>query len=147
MLLNRRSLTAFGRQALVLAFSLGLLAAPGCIASNVVARPVVVRGAGDTTVAEATKAQLTDGSVVVFQSGVHVANGLVLGDGWRFQPTTADSMHVNQVPVDSVSSLVAFRTAYDPAKSAGMTVAAGISLALLLFFGLIVLCSTTRCMD
>jgi hypothetical protein len=134
------------RRALASAFALALLALPGCVASTIVARRVSLGGDSAGVVTDAAKAQLVDGSIVTFPTGFRVEERRILGAGWRYDATLRDSVRVSTINADSVAGIVAFRTAYDPAKSVGMT-AAG---AVIAFFGLLLAfvaaCAVTSCM-
>ena len=91
------------------------------------------------------KAQLRDGSIVVFPTGFRRENHQMVGNGWRFSPTLRDSVAVTAVAGDSIAGIVAFRTAFDPAQSVGMSVAAAVSLVIAGFFALLILCSSGAC--
>jgi hypothetical protein len=97
-------------------------------------------------IANPLKAQLTDGSIVVFSSGAHVVDHRLLGEGWQFTPTIRDSVQVASVPLDSVVGVVAFRTKVDPGQSVGQSVAAIVTGLFGLIVGFYALCVATRCM-
>src|SRR6266568_3935300 len=54
------------------------------------------------------KAHLTDGSTVVFLSGVTVDSQTVRGDGNRYSLTLRDSAAVTSIPLDSIVGMEAF---------------------------------------
>jgi hypothetical protein len=97
-------------------------------------------------VTQPAKAQLVDGSIVIFRQGFRVHDGQLRGAGWRYDPTLRDSVSVSVVPVDSVAGAVAFKTGYDPAKSLGMSAAAGVTLFFALGIAFVATCVATSCL-
>jgi hypothetical protein len=134
------------RPSLVLAAALVVLGASACVARGVVAGRVALGSDAPRAIQSAAKAQLIDGSLVTFPDGFRVDSGRVVGDGWRYGLTLHDSVRVTSIAVDSVAGMVAFRTAYDPAKSVGMTVAAAVTTFFALAIAAIVGCVATSCL-
>ncbi len=65
---------------------------------------------GDTVVVVTpVKAHLIDGSTVVFRHGVHVAGGVVSGEGMRYDLLLRDSAALSALSLDSVIGMEAFR--------------------------------------
>jgi len=122
------------------------LAVSGCVATTVAARDVNLRSDNDRVVTQPAKAQLLDGSIVIFRDGFRNEGGQLRGTGWRYDPTLRDSVKVSAVPVDSIAGVVAFQTGYDPAKSLGMTAAASVTLVLVLGIVYVAGCYATRCL-
>lgn len=134
------------RVALGLRWAAVALAVSGCVATTVAARDVNLGSDSDRVVTQPAKAQLLDGSIVIFRDGFRKEGGQLRGTGWRYDPTLRDSVAVSAIPVDSVAGVVAFRTGYDPAKSLGMTAAAGVTLAFVLGIAFIATCYATSCL-
>jgi hypothetical protein len=134
------------RRALAPVIALALFALPACVASTIVGRRFSLGSDSGRVVTDAAKAQLVDGSIVTFPNGFRIEQRRVVGAGWRYDATLRDSLQVSTIDADSVAGIVAFRTAYDPAKSVGMTAAAGV----IAFFGLLLAavaaCAVTSCM-
>jgi hypothetical protein len=118
----------------------------GCVATTVAARDVNLRSDSDRVVTQPAKAQLRDGSIVIFRDGFRNEVGQLRGTGWRYDPTLRDSVAVSAIPVDSVAGVVAFRTGYDPAQSLGMTAAASVSLVFVLGIAFVAACYATSCL-
>ena len=126
--------------------TLAILAVPACVATTVLARRVALTSDSDRVVTQPAKAQLVDGSIVIFRDGFHVEESHLVGNGWRYDPALRDSVSISSIPVDSVAGVVAFRTGYDPAKSLGMSVAAGVALVFGLAIAFFAGCAATRCL-
>jgi len=123
-----------------------VFATPACVASTVVAHPVALGTDSARVVTRAAKAQLVDGSIVTLPQGFRVDEGHLVGSGWRFAPTLRDSVPFSAISTDSITGVVTFRTAIDPAKSVGMSAAAGVTLAFLLGIAFVAACAATSCL-
>jgi hypothetical protein len=134
------------RRALASAVALALLALPACVASTIVGRRVSLGSDSGRVVTDAAKAQLVDGSIVTFPSGFRFEGRRVVGAGWRYDATLSDSARVSTIAADSVAGIFAYRTAYDPAKSVGMTAGAGVIAFFGLLLALVAGCAVTSCM-
>ena len=134
------------RMILRLGFAAVALAVYGCVATTVGARDVKLGSDSDRVVTQPAKAQLLDGSIVIFRDGFRNEGGQLRGAGWRYDPTLRDSVGVSAIPVESVAGVVAFRTGYDPAKSLGMTAAAGVTLFFVLGVAFFAGCAATSCL-
>jgi hypothetical protein len=129
---------------LLIVSGIALLTTGGCISTAIVVSRVGVDSA--RKLAYPSKAQLIDGSIVTFPDGARVDSGRVVGEGWRYGTTLHDSVRVISISADSVATLVAFRTAYDPAKSVGMTFAGAVATLLAGMAALFALCWATECL-
>src|SRR6266571_9558761 len=87
------------------------------------------------------KAHLTDGSTVVFLSGVTVDSQTVRGDGNRYSLTLRDSAAVTSIPLDSIVGMEAFEQSTAGLSSFVVSVlatgvlAVGVGLAAVAIFG------------
>lgn len=99
---------------------IALIASACLIAHSVEVEPVAKpERAGDSVVVTTpVKAHLVDGATVVFADGVRVVRDTVWGSGFRYDIALRDSADVEQLPLDSVVGLEAFRTTTDPSKTA-----------------------------
>jgi len=79
-------------------------------------------------VSSPVKAHLTDGSTVVFEQGITVANGQVTGDGRKYDLTLDTSVPVSSIALDDVAAMESYQTPVQTGKtvaaSAGITVGA-----------------------
>jgi hypothetical protein len=95
----------------------------------------------DTTTTEAitvrspVKAHLTDGSTIVFENGVGVADGEVTGDGLKYDVTLQTSIRVSSIPLEDVAAMERFETPF----KAGATAGANVATATIGGFGAVVL--------
>ena len=95
------------------------------------------------TVSSPVKAHLSDGSTVVFEDGITIANGRVTGDGRKYDLTLDTSVRVTSIALDDVAAMESYQTPVQTGKtvaaSAGATVGgaavvvAGVVLAKALF--------------
>lgn len=142
----RAAVVATYRRTAIAGLTLVILVLPACIATTVAARRITLGSDSGRVVTQPSKAQLVDGSIVLFREGFRVEGREVLGTGWRYDPTLRDSVSVSGLPMDSVAGVVAFGTSYDAAKSVGMSVAAGIGLLFALAIAFIAGCAATKCL-
>lgn len=112
------------------------IVAAGCIISRGVTVEQFSPGASDVAqVKSPVKAHLSDGTIVVFESGVVVARNQLLGTGRRLTPLLADLGRTDSIPLDSVLGMETFRTkvnagrtiAYSTLATVG-TLAGGVAL-------------------
>lgn len=82
------------------------------------------------TVSSPVKAHLIDGSTIVFEKGVTVADGMVMGDGRKYDLTLKDSVRVSSIPLDDIAAMESYQTPLQKAESVGAT-AFGTSAGLL----------------
>jgi hypothetical protein len=85
-------------------------------------------------VSSPVKVHLTDGSTVVFEKGIAVADGQVTGDGRKYDLTLDTSVRVSSIALDEVAAMESYQTPIQTgdtiAASAGAAVV-GVPLALL----------------
>ena len=86
----------------------------GCIATAIETKRLTIGGDSSFVVTSPAKAQLTDGSIVVFSHGSRVQAHRMIGEGWRFPPGVRDSEGVASVSADSIAAFITFRTTVDP---------------------------------
>jgi len=104
-------------------------------------RPLDTTSAEPITVASPVKAHLTDGSTVVFDHGVTVADGKVMGEGRKYDIGLETGVRVSSIPLDDVAAMESYRTPVKAGETAGANVVAapfvlvGIALLLIAFGG------------
>ena len=93
------------------------------------------------TISSPVKAHLIDGSTLVFEEGVTVAEGQVIGEGRKYDIILDTSVPVSAVNLNDVAAMESYQTPIQPARSAAFNVVASPILALgalflvLLLFG------------
>ena len=88
-----------------------LLGASGCVwAFRGVELRAVEHPAEQVTLAPPVKAQLIDGSTLLYREPVLVSDGALRGPGRRYGLTLTDSTDVDVVPLDSVAAITKFDT-------------------------------------
>ena len=122
---------------------LSLLLLTSCAVHDLDVTPVNRESTEPVTVSSPVKAHLIDGSTVVFEQGITVANGRVTGDGRKFDLTLDTSVRVTSIPLDDVAAMESYQTPVNTGKtvaaSAGVTaggtavVIAGVVLVKALF--------------
>jgi hypothetical protein len=70
-----------------------------------------------TTVMNAAKAHLKDGSTVVYHDGFTVAGGELRGPGMQYDLTLTSGTRVDSVPIDTIVGVESFRTRVNGAES------------------------------
>jgi hypothetical protein len=73
-------------------------------------------------VSSPVKAHLIDGSTVVFEEGVTVAEGKVRGDGRKYDLTLDTSLRVSSIPLDDVAAMESYQTPVNVGQTAGANV-------------------------
>jgi hypothetical protein len=81
-----------------------------CVIKTLDVQPVDVAGGAPISIQSPVKAHLLDGSTVVFEKGVTVAEGEVRGDGRKYDLTLDTSVRVSSVPVDDVAAMESYQT-------------------------------------
>jgi len=110
----------------------GLLALTltSCVVHRLDVTPIDVTADEPIVVATPVKAHLYDGSTVVFQDGVTVADGVVRGAGRLYDLTLDNSSTVNEVALKDVAAMESYQT---PVSTGATTAAtAGSSVGILL---------------
>jgi hypothetical protein len=102
------------------AILLSLILLTSCAIHDLEVTPIDTESTEPVTVRSPVKAHLTDGSTVVFEEGITVANGQVTGDGRKYDLTLDTSVRVSSIALADVAAMESYQT---PLQS-GETVAA-----------------------
>ncbi len=119
---------------------LGLSVVMACAVRDLEVTPLDTASTETITVTSPVKAHLIDGSTVVFEEGVTVAEGKVMGDGRKYDLTLDTSVRVSSIGLDDVAAMESYQTPVHAGQTAGINVVGvpagvlvGVSLAKALF--------------
>ncbi len=115
------------RRIFVVLLSLSLAS---CVVHRLDIQPIDVSGGAPITVETPVKAHLKDGSTVVFEDGITVANNIVSGNGRRFDLTLQSSVTVTEVPLDEVAAMESYQTPVSTGATAAASTGSGIGIVL-----------------
>lgn len=104
-----------------LLIALGLLLAAGCVIRRVRVDEVRAPISDSLQVTVPVKAHLVDGSTVLYNNGVMVRQGRLVGPGQRYGLRAQFVEVVQAVPVDSIVGLETFRGSTDMAATVGLS--------------------------
>jgi 1-acyl-sn-glycerol-3-phosphate acyltransferase len=85
------------------------LASTGCVVRAVEVAPIHRHSPRGASPLHPVRAQLLDGSIVVFPDGATVAGDSLQGRGMRYDFTLRDSTAITAVPLGSVGGLASYR--------------------------------------
>ena len=100
---------------------LSLILLTSCAVHELDVTPVTRGSTEPVTVTSPVKAHLTDGSTVVFEQGITVANGRVTGDGRKYDLTLDSSVRVTSIALDDVAAMESYQTPVHTGKSVAAT--------------------------
>ena len=100
--MNRHTAANWVPLAIVLGWGPGVGAEPVQGVRCKITEPIAVRSP--------VKVHLTEGSTVVFEAGITVADGQVKGDGQRYDLTLATSVPVSSIALDEVAAMERYQT-------------------------------------
>lgn len=104
---------------------LSLILLTSCAIHELEVTSVDTESTDPVTVSSPVKAHLTDGSTVVFEDGITVADGQVTGDGRKYNLALDTSVPVSSVALEDVAAMESYQT---PVQT-GDTVAASAGVA------------------
>ncbi len=99
---------------------LSLIFLTSCAIHELEVTPVDTESTDPITVSSPVKAHLTDGSTVVFEEGVTVADGQVTGDGRKYGLTLDTSIRVSSIALEDVAAMESYET---PVQTGGTVLA------------------------
>lgn len=103
---------------------LSLILLTSCAIHDLKVTPVDKETTGPVTVSSPVKAHLTDGSTVVFEEGITVANGQVTGNGRKYDLTLDTSVRVSSIALDNVAAMESYQTPIQAGDTAAVNVVA-----------------------
>jgi hypothetical protein len=107
-----------------------------CAVRDLEVKPLDTASTEPITVSSPVKAHLTDGSTVVFEEGVTVAEGKLTGEGRKYDLALETSAPVSSIALDEVAAMESYQTPVDAGETAAMNVAGapfvGLGLLMLL---------------
>lgn len=112
-----------------------------CVVHRLDVQPVDINSIVPITIETPVKAHLNDGSTVVFEDGVSVANNVVSGAGRRYDLTLEKSVTVTEVPLDDVAAMESYQTPVSTGATTAASAGSGIGIllgsmtAIMLIFG------------
>ena len=119
---------------------LSLLLLTSCAIRDLEVTPVDTASTEPVTVSSPVKVHLTDGSTVVFEKGITVADGQVAGDGRKYDLTLDTSVRVSSIALDDVAAMESYQTPLQTGETVAantlgvpMAVMGGLVLAKALF--------------
>ncbi len=122
---------------------LSLILLTSCAVHDLEVTPIDTDSSEPLTVSSPVKAHLIDGSTVVFEEGITVADGRVTGYGRKYDLTLDTSVRVSSIALEDIAAIESYQTPVQTgetvAASAGVTVGAtgaiigGLFLAKVLF--------------
>jgi hypothetical protein len=101
---------------------LSLFVLTSCAIRDLEVTPLDTASTEPITVSSPVKAHLTDGSTVVFEEGVTVAEGKVTGDGRKYDVTLDTSIRVSSIALDDVAAMESYRTPVKAGQTAAVNV-------------------------
>ena len=119
---------------------LSLLLLTSCAIRDLEVTPVDTASTEPVTVSSPVKVHLTDGSTVVFEKGITVADGQVAGEGRKYDLTLDTSVRVSSIALDDVAAMENYQTPLQTGETVAantlgvpMAVMGGLVLAKALF--------------
>ena len=138
--LRRRSSQRQGQAIVCRAALLSLLLLTSCAIRDLEVTPVDTASTEPVTVSSPVKVHLTDGSTVVFEKGITVADGQVAGEGRKYDLTLDTSVRVSSIALDDVAAMENYQTPLQTGETVAantlgvpMAVMGGLVLAKALF--------------
>jgi hypothetical protein len=109
---------------------LSVFVVTACAVRNLEITPINIETTEPITVSSPVKAHLIDGSTVVFQDGVTVAQGQVTGDGRKYDLALDTSVPVSSIALDEVAAMESYQTPVQPGETAALNVSGAPFVAL-----------------
>jgi hypothetical protein len=101
---------------------LSLSVVVACAVRDLEVKPLDTAATEPIIVSSPVKAHLADGSTVVFEQGVTVAEGRVTGEGRKYDLTLDTSVRVSSIPLDDVVAMESYQTPVNVGQTAGANV-------------------------
>jgi len=109
---------------------LSVFVVTACAVRNLEITPINIETTEPITVSSPVKAHLIDGSTVVFEDGVTVAQGQVTGDGRKYDLALDTSVPVSSIALDEVAAMESYQTPVQPGETAALNVSGAPFVAL-----------------
>ena len=109
---------------------LSVFVVTACAVRNLEITPINIETTEPITVSSPVKAHLTDGSTVVFEDGVTVAQGQVTGDGRKYNLALDTSVPVSLIALEEVAAMESYQTPVQPGETAALSVSGAPFVAL-----------------